>query len=152
MFYFYFFEIGHLNNFFVIGFTSRPVLQVRRWDGHGQYALTFVFAISKFGARLTRGDLQVAYGRARESFNGQLQQNFAVLHESGGGKSGVVVAGPSMGGVRKSGHEDGGVAGSAKRQDWSGSARGNNRGRSKKWKVKLKNVELKLENLGNILI
>ena len=79
-------------DFFVIGFTSRPVLQVWCKDGQGQYTLTFVDAISKFGAGLTRGDLQVAYGRARESFNGQLQQNFAVLHESGGGKSGVVVA------------------------------------------------------------
>ena len=67
--------------FFVMGFTSRPVLQVRRRDNSGQYALTFADAVSKFRAGLSKGELQVAYGRAGDSFAGQLQQNFVVLHE-----------------------------------------------------------------------
>ena len=68
-------------DFFVIGFTSRPVLLVRRKDSTGQYTLTFADAVSKFGSGLSRGDLHVAYGRAGDSFVGKLQQNFVVLHD-----------------------------------------------------------------------
>ena len=121
-----------IEDFFVIGFTSRPLLQVKRKDGPGQYALTFVDAISRFGAGVTKGELQVAYGRARESFNGQLQQNFVVLHENEGVQREAGVAGPNMVGGKKRGREDGGVVVSAKRQEWSGGARGNYRGRGKK--------------------
>ena len=53
---------------FVIGFTSHPVLQIMPKDGSGQYALTFVDAVAKFGS--TRGYLHMAYGRAGTSFNG----------------------------------------------------------------------------------
>ena len=51
-------------DFFVIGFTSRPVLQVKHKDTSGQHALTYIDAVAKFGASLSRGELQVAYGRA----------------------------------------------------------------------------------------
>ena len=71
---------------FVIGFTSRPVLTVKRKDTGSQYALTYVDAVAKFGESLSRGELQVAYGRAGNSFAGQLQQNFVVLHDKGEGK------------------------------------------------------------------
>ena len=99
-------------DFFVIGFTSRPVLTVKRKDGSGQFALTYADAVAKFGAGLSRGELQVAYGRAGESFAGQLQQNFIVLHDKGEGK-GLQGAGPSgaaashaMGGGKKRGNEE----------------------------------------------
>ena len=121
-----------LEDFFVVGFTSRPVLQIRRKDGHGQFALTFVDAIHKYGAGITRGELQVAYGRARESFKGQLQQNFVVLHDPVGVQGEAVVAGSNMGGGKKRGRDEGVPVAPAKRQDWNGGARGNNRGRGKK--------------------
>ena len=117
-------------DFFVVGFTSRPVLQIRQKDGSGQHALTFVDAITRFGGKMTRGDLQVAYGRAGTSFNGQLQQNFVVLHDKGGvQKPGVT--GPPMGGGKKRANEDGDGSTGAKRADCkvrggksNGSARG----------------------------
>ena len=70
---------------FVVGFTSRPVLQMKRKDGSGQSALTFADAVAKFGRLMSRGDLQQAYGRAGTSFAGQMQQNFVVLHDRDGG-------------------------------------------------------------------
>ena len=69
----------------MIGFTSRPVLQMKRKDGSGQSALTFADAVAKFGRLMSRGDLQQAYGRAGTSFAGQMQQNFVVLHDRDGG-------------------------------------------------------------------
>ena len=66
--------------------------------------------------------MEVAYGRAGASFNGQLQQNFVVLHFKGGvQKTGVT--GPTMGGGKKRANEDGeGLASSSstKRTDWKG--------------------------------
>ena len=106
-------------DFFVVGYASRPVLQIRRKDGSGQHALTFVDAITRFGGKLTRGDLQVAYGRAGTSFSGQLQQNFVVLHDKGGVKK-TGVAGPTMGGGKKRANEDGGGSTDVKRADWKG--------------------------------
>ena len=118
-------------DFFVVGFTSRPVLQIRQKDGSGQHALTFVDAITRFGGKMTRGDLQVAYGRAGTSFNGQLQQNFVVLHDKGGvQKPGVT--GPTMGGGKKRANEDGDGSTGAKRADWKvrgGKSNGSVRGK-----------------------
>ena len=119
-------------DFFVVGFTSRPVLSVRRKDTLSQYALTFADAVSKFGGNLSRGELQVAYGRAGESFAGQLQQNFVVLHDKGevNGNLGAAhkgVPGPAMGGGKKRGLGEEVETVSAKRQDWGG-ARGAMRG------------------------
>ena len=119
---------------FVIGFTSRPVLTVKRKDSGSQYALTYVDAVSRFGEGLSRGELQVAYGRAGNSFAGQLQQNFVVLHDKGegnlswgaGARPGLG-AGPAMGGGKKRGNEEMGDTESAKRRDWGG-ARGGPRG------------------------
>ena len=34
---------------FVVSFTSRPILQVKKKDGSGQYALTFADAVARFG-------------------------------------------------------------------------------------------------------
>ena len=114
-------------DFFVMGFTSRPVLTVKRKDSGSQYALTYADAVSKFGAKLTRGDLQVAYGRAGDSFAGMLQQIFVVLHDKteGNGKGGAGqaggVAGPALGpGGRKRAFDNGGPPVSAKRQTWRG--------------------------------
>ena len=113
-------------DFFVVGFTSRPVLTVRQKDKSGQFALTFADAISRFGERLTRGDLRVAYGRAGESFTGQLQQNFVLLHDNGV-QSSVAVAGPSVA-TKKRAREEVETAGPAKRGTWNGRGAGNRRG------------------------
>ena len=114
-----------IEDYFVIGFTSRPVLQVKRKDSGSQFALTYADAISKFGSKLTRGDLQVAYGRAGDSFTGMLQQIFVVLHDKneGNGRGGAGqangVAGPAMGmGGQKRGFDPSGPPTSAKRQAW----------------------------------
>ena len=115
-----------MEDFFVVGFTSRPVLTVRRKDKSGQFALTFADAISRFGERLTRGDLRVAYGRAGESFTGQLQQNFVLLHDNGV-QSSVAVAGPSMV-TKKRARDEVETAGPAKRGTWNGRGAGNRRG------------------------
>ena len=87
--------------------------------------MTYVDAVAKFGESLSRGELQVAYGRAGNSFAGQLQQNFVVLHDKGEGKVHVgtgarpgVGAIPAVGVGRKRGNEEMGVTDSAKRRDW----------------------------------
>ena len=120
-------------DFFVIGFTSRPVLSIRRKDSTSQYALSFADAVSKFGSGISRGELQVAYGRAGESFVGQLQQNFVVLHdkEDGLGKAdaGRGVPKTAVGGGRKREMENGEGVEPAKRTNWRGRGAAAERGR-----------------------
>ena len=70
-------------DFFAIGFTSRPVLQVKKRNGSGQFALTFVDAVVRYGGRVGESDLGLAYERAGVTFKGQMQQNFVVLSERG---------------------------------------------------------------------
>jgi hypothetical protein len=43
--------------------------------------LTFAEALTRFGRDLKEEDLQDTYSRAGRGFEGQLQQNFVVLHE-----------------------------------------------------------------------
>ena len=121
-------------DFFVIGFTSRPVLSIRRKDSTSQYALSFADAVSKFGSGISRGELQVAYGRAGESFVGQLQQNFVVLHdkEDGLGKADAIRGVPRTavgGGGRKREMENGEGVEPAKRTNWRGRGAAAERGR-----------------------
>ena len=120
-------------DFFVIGFTSRPVLSIRRKDSTSQYALSFADAVSKFGSGISRGELQVAYGRAGESFVGQLQQNFVVLHdkEDGLGKADAIRGVPrtAVGGGRKREMENGEGVEPAKRTNWRGRGAAAERGR-----------------------
>ena len=85
----------------VMGFTSRPILQIRKKDGSGQRTLTFVDAVAIFGNRLREVDLVLAYERAGGTFRGQMEQNFIVLKDKGvkeggrqprgGGASGIPV-------------------------------------------------------------
>ena len=74
---------------FVMGFSSRPVLQIKRKDDGSKRALTFVDAVIKYGKNLRKGDLGFAYERAGESFSGQMSQNFVVLTDDN-----VIAAGP----------------------------------------------------------
>ena len=108
-------------------------MQIKRKDGSGQFTLTFADAISRYGGKLTRGDLQVAYGRAGSSFDGQLQQNFVVLHDKGGVKK-TGATGTTMGGGKKTANEVGEVSATAKRTDWrgkGGKSNGSVRGKKK---------------------
>ena len=98
-------------DFFAIGFTSRPVLQVRQKSGGGQYAMTFVDAVVKYGGRVGESDLRLAYDRAGVTFRGQMQQNFVVLTEKG-----VRIGGGNA----------------ARGRGGSGRPRGNDRGRGKR--------------------
>ena len=84
---------------FVMGFTSRPLLQIKKKSGYGQLALTFVDALLKFGKGLKAADLGTAYGRAGTTFEGQMEQNFVVLKD----KMGKGVRGPSRGRGRPTG-------------------------------------------------
>ena len=84
---------------FVMGFTSRPLLQIRKKSGYGQLALTFVDALLKFGKGLKVADLGTAYGRAGTTFEGQMEQNFVVLKD----KMGKGNKGPSRGRGRPAG-------------------------------------------------
>ena len=68
---------------FVHGFTSRPVLQIKKRNGGAQIALTYVDAIKRFGSRVREADLVLAYERAGMSFVGQMRQNFIVLTDKG---------------------------------------------------------------------
>jgi hypothetical protein len=67
----------------VMGFTSRPVLQVKRRDGGGRFVLTYVDAIVRYGGRIGESDLRLAYERAGLTFRGQMSQNFVVLNDKG---------------------------------------------------------------------
>ena len=85
----------------VMGFTSRPILQIRRKDGSGQRTLTFVDAVALYGNKVKTVDLALAYERAGRTYMGQMEQNFVVLNDEGvkeggrqprgGGASGILV-------------------------------------------------------------
>ena len=102
---------------FAIGFTSRPVLQIRQKTGGAQVALTFVDAIGRLGARMVEADFAFAYARAGASFKGQMQQNFVVLTENGvregarGRGNGRGNGRPALTGGNKRGWEDEGRGG-----------------------------------------
>ena len=100
---------NNVEDMFCMGFTSRPVLQVKRKDGGGQLALTFVDAISRYGNRVKEADLVLAYERAGLTFRGQMAQNFVVLTDKGvkeggrGGRGGGVAGRPALSGGNLSG-------------------------------------------------
>ena len=91
-----------VEDMFCMGFTSRPVLQVKRKDGGGQQALTFVDAIARYGGRVRESELSLAYERAGLTFRGQMAQNFVVLTDKGvreggrGGKGGASAGRPTL--------------------------------------------------------
>jgi hypothetical protein len=91
-----------VEDMFCMGFTSRPVLQVKRKDGGGQQALTFVDAIARYGGRVKESELSLAYERAGLTFRGQMAQNFVVLTDKGvreggrGGKGGASAGRPTL--------------------------------------------------------
>ena len=71
---------------YVAGFTSRPMMHIRAAGAPSANtrplkSFTFIDSVSRFGKKVTKEDLETAYGRAGRSFNGQLQQNFVVLNE-----------------------------------------------------------------------
>ena len=68
---------------FVRHFVSRPTLLVRTRTGDQtkEEGLTFVDALKRCGRGLASRDLEQAYARAGNSFIGQMQQTFVVLHE-----------------------------------------------------------------------
>jgi hypothetical protein len=71
---------------YVAGFTSRPMMHIRRAGPPSPSmkplkSFSFIDTITRFGHLVEVEDLETAYGRAGNSFNGQLQQNFVVLNE-----------------------------------------------------------------------
>ena len=91
-----------VEDMFCMGFTSRPILQVKRKDGGGQQALTFVDAIARYGGRVKESELSLAYERAGLTFKGQMAQNFVVLTDKGvreegrGGRGGAIAGRPIL--------------------------------------------------------
>ena len=108
----------------VMGFTSRPILQIVRRDGNSRQILTFVDAVAKFGNRVKEADLGLAYERAGVTFKGQMEQNFVVLTDKGvkegwrqpraGGSSGIPVL--LTGGNKRALDEERDLSNNAKRQ------------------------------------
>jgi hypothetical protein len=71
---------------YVAGFTSRPMMHIRKAGPPSPSmkplkSFSFIDTITRFGHLVDVEDLETAYGRAGNSFNGQLQQNFVVLNE-----------------------------------------------------------------------
>ena len=71
---------------YVAGFVSRPMMHIRKAGPPSPTmkplkSFSFIDTISRFGHLVDVEDLETAYGRAGNSFNGQLQQNFVVLNE-----------------------------------------------------------------------
>ena len=121
----------------VMGFTSRPILQIRKKDGSGQRTLTFVDAVAIFGNRLREVDLVLAYERAGGTFRGQMEQNFIVLKDKGvkeggrqprgGGASGIPVI--LTGGNKRTLDQEKALSSNAKRQTQAeGKGKGNGKG------------------------
>ena len=108
----------------VMGFTSRPILQIRRKDGGAQRTLTFVDAVAIFGKKVNEIDLALAYEKAGVTFRGQMEQNFVVLADKGvkeggrqprgGGASGIPVI--LTGGNKRTLEQEEVLINSAKRQ------------------------------------
>ena len=107
----------------VMGFTSRPVLQVKRRDGGGRFVLTYVDAIVRYGGRISESELRVAYERAGLTFRGQMAQNFVVLNEKGVRQGGRA---SGRGGAGGRPHAQAGGSGVNKRQREASNGSGNN--------------------------
>ena len=69
--------------FFVMGYSSRPTLHVKPKERERRTMwLSFSDALVRYGAGLRESDLGDAYRKAGVAFRGQLEQNFVVLHEN----------------------------------------------------------------------
>jgi hypothetical protein len=69
---------------YVAGFTSKPMMHIRKAGAptpstRALRSFSYIDTVTSAGV----DDLETAYGRAGQSFNGQLQQNFVVLNERG---------------------------------------------------------------------
>ena len=66
----------------VQSYISKPALLIKDKEGKRRpMTLGFADAIKRYGRILREGDLASAYRKAGTSFEGQLQQNFVVLHD-----------------------------------------------------------------------
>ena len=73
----------------VQSYISRPTLLIKDREGKRRpMNLGFADAIKRYGRILREGDLASAYRKAGTSFEGQLQQNFVVLHDLNQAKPG----------------------------------------------------------------
>ena len=73
----------------VLSYSSRPTLLIKDREGKRR-PMNFGFsdAVKRYGRILREGDLASAYRKAGSSFEGQLQQNFVVLHDLNQAKPG----------------------------------------------------------------
>ena len=73
----------------VQSYISKPALLIKDKEGKRRpMTLGFADAIKRYGRILREGDLASAYRKAGTSFEGQLQQNFVVLHDLNQAKAG----------------------------------------------------------------
>ena len=73
----------------VQSYISKPTLLIKDREGKRRpMKLGFADAIKRYGRILREGDLANAYRKAGTSFDGQLQQNFVVLHDLSQAKAG----------------------------------------------------------------
>ena len=73
----------------VLSYSSKPTLLIKDREGKRR-PMNFGFsdAVKRYGRILREGDLASAYRKAGSSFEGQLQQNFVVLHDLNQAKPG----------------------------------------------------------------
>ena len=75
--------VSDTEEFYVVGYTSRPVLHVKTKNRNQKSMwLSFSDALVRYGSGLRENDLGEAYKKAGIAFKGQMEQNFVVLHDS----------------------------------------------------------------------
>jgi hypothetical protein len=71
---------------YVSGFISRPMMHIKKLpstqNARPIKSFTFIDSVTKFGHLVKRMDLDAAYSRAGNAFEGQIEQNFVVLNTS----------------------------------------------------------------------
>ena len=73
----------------VLSYSSKPTLLIKDREGKRRpMNFGFADAVKRYGRILREGDLSSAYRKAGTSFEGQLQQNFVVLHDLNQAKPG----------------------------------------------------------------
>jgi hypothetical protein len=124
---------------YVSGFISRPMLHIKKLpatqNARPIKSFTFIDSVTKFGHLVGRGDLDAAYSRAGNAFEGQVGQNFVVLNAADHNlfRAGASGGSGSSGKPGSSWYPGGGTAhsrGGARSEGWESGRGGKGRKRS----------------------
>ena len=124
---------------YVSGFISRPMLHIKKLpttqNARPIKSFTFIDSVTKFGHLVGRGDLDAAYSRAGNAFEGQVGQNFVVMNAADHNlfRAGASGGSGSSGKPGSSWYPGGGTAhsrGGARSEGWESGRGGKGRKRS----------------------